>query len=630
MDGPLAGGPPVKSSNSILSLIAIGSLLAVISCGSDDPAGDGNDDTTPPSVSAVAPVDQNHVNITFSEAVTERSAETRENYTLVEAATPFSAAHPLAAAPGDTLYDLFPVLQADKHTVMIYTLFSMAGTNFNLGVDGVSDVHGNAMTASATKSFAGSSDPDVTPPQIIARAPESGATNVPIGTRVTIHFSEPAGFMGAAPTWTSPGGPVAYTMYYVNYTTRALVPDHLLEKNALQTITISDVQDGADNVMPDVQWSFKTAAVTESIPPTLVSSLPANLATNVSTSSTIKLTFSEPMNRDRFGTQIRPFGNGFGFHDWSDDGKSVSVYTGFLVDNQQYLFTVTHAEDLSGNLLGVVSVVFTTGPKLETGGIAGVVAGDPGSAAADPTGAVVLAEGDSLAAIGSVAGNNSYSLTHVGDDTYEVLAILDTDHDGEYNFYYGDALGAYGFNISNPDYADSVIISNGTHANGINFPIYDLSAITGTATYDGAADPYWEIYTGLFTINDFDPDNPSPIAVSNTYDYDNKWYFNSLADGFPDGDYYVGAFLDIDDDGYVPGYDPVGFYGGAESPTAVHVANGSDVHRIVIPVSDPVVVRVGAHRAPWNVTKRNPNVMRLMQRATEVQQRAQTRVSAQK
>jgi hypothetical protein len=97
-------------------------------------------------------------------------------------------------------------------------------------------------------------------------------------------------------------------MYYENYTTRALVPDHLLEKNALQTITISDVQDGADNVMPDVQWSFKTAAVTESIPPTLVSSLPANLATNVSTSSTIKLTFSEPMNRDRFGTQIRPFG----------------------------------------------------------------------------------------------------------------------------------------------------------------------------------------------------------------------------------------------------------------------------------------------------------------------------------
>jgi hypothetical protein len=76
---------------------------------------------------------------------------------------------------------------------------------------------------------------------------------------------------------------------------------------------------------------------------------------------------------------------------------------------------------------------------------------------------------------------------------------------------HGDALGAYGFNISNPDYADSVIISNGTHANGINFPIYDLSAITGTATYDGAADPYWEIYTGLFHDQRLSTrTNPSP------------------------------------------------------------------------------------------------------------------------
>jgi hypothetical protein len=88
---------------------------------------------------------------------------------------------------------------------MIYTLFSMAGTNFNLGVDGVSDVHGNAMTASATSRLRARCDPDVTRPRSSARSPESGATNVPIGTRVTIHFSEPAGFMGAAPTWTITG-----------------------------------------------------------------------------------------------------------------------------------------------------------------------------------------------------------------------------------------------------------------------------------------------------------------------------------------------------------------------------------------------------------------------------------------
>jgi hypothetical protein len=44
----------------------------------------------------------------------------------------------------------------------------------------------------------------------------------------------------------------------------------------------------------------------------------------------------------------------------------------------------------------------------------------------------------------------------------------------------------------------------------------------------------------------------------------------------------VGAFLDLGDDGFYPGVDPLGWYGGANNPTQVHIENGNDIFDVVI------------------------------------------------
>jgi hypothetical protein len=103
----------------------------------------------------------------------------------------------------------------------------------------------------------------------------------------------------------------------------------------------------------------------------------------------------------------------------------------------------------------------------------------------------------------------------------------------------------------------------------------------------GAGGPHF-VGLGLFVTAGFDPSNDPD------YEADAQWpdspdvYF----EGFPDGSYYVGAFMDANDNfGYDLGSDPVGFYGGLPTPTAITIQNGSDRNDVVIPILDPPTVQ---------------------------------------
>ena len=62
-----------------LSLVAAVLLaFALAACGDDDGTGTPND-TTPPSVSSVTPIDDHNIDIRFNERVTEASAENEGN-----------------------------------------------------------------------------------------------------------------------------------------------------------------------------------------------------------------------------------------------------------------------------------------------------------------------------------------------------------------------------------------------------------------------------------------------------------------------------------------------------------------------------------------------------------------------
>jgi hypothetical protein len=271
-------------------------------------------------------------------------------------------------------------------------------------------------------------------------------------------------------------------------------------------------------------------------------------------------------------------------------------------------------EDLSGNgNTNFIIVRFSTGAALATGSFAGTITGDPESNTADdPTGAIVMAtvgdffEDFVIGGSTTVAGNNTFDVRNLADNTYYALCIMDSNNDDELDPSTGDAIGAYGVDFLMGDTEpDSITITGGNRVTGINFQIYDVSAITGTLAYDGVyADETHFVGVGLFHTATFDPQNPVPDYATEAQWPDNsEWFFpTGIEFQFPDGPYYVGAFLDANDNfTYDPG-EPIGLYGGFP-PTAINVQNGSDRNNVVIPIEDQAPPLTASRSVTWSTTK---------------------------
>ncbi|MGH8598764.1 MAG: hypothetical protein ACREXT_19105, partial [Gammaproteobacteria bacterium] len=240
----------------------------------------------------------------------------------------------------------------------------------------------------------------------------------------------------------------------------------------------------------------------------------------------------------------------------------------------------------------------------------GTLTGDPESDfARDPTGARVFAVVGSLedfaelqiAGSAIVGGNDTHDVRNLADGDFYALSIKDTNGDDQLDPIYGDALGAFGVDFTGFDTeADSISITGGNRVTGIDFPLFDPSAISGAVSYDGthAAEGHF-VGIGLFDASTFDPMNPVPdYGFEAFWPGSPEWVFIDLVFGFPDDTYYVGAFLDANDNStYDPGTDPVGIYGGA-TPTAIVIRDGSDRNGIVIALADPPVATASSS-IPW-------------------------------
>jgi hypothetical protein len=476
------------------------------------------------------------------------------------------------------------------------------------------------------QSFTGSIAIDITPPQVLSRSPAPNAVNVPVGAPVVVKFSENVSI--GDETWTS-DGEVVQADNWLRGDKLTMSPHHTLAPGSRHTVTLSGIQDVSGNAIPDIQWSFTATTVADNTPPRLISSAPANSATNVNVHTNISLTFSEPLHPDTRFVTIIPYLDVFTLGHLDESGRTLTVETeSLLKDNQQYTVYLEPAYvlDLSANSLDrVTTITFTTGSTLDSGSIAGKITGDPGTGAADPSGASVVAEGESNLAAAQVAGNDTYQLKHLPDDLYQIVATRESNGDGVLDFYSGDAIGVYGIDLALHDLdPDSVGISGGAQVNGINFPIYDPSALWGTLSYSGD----YFAYVSLYTTDGFDPQDPADallVAQAGAY-HDDPWYLNSLVHDFPDGDYYVVAFLDVDDDGFLdPSIDSYNWYGGPGAPIAVHLANGSDVGDIVIALPDPVPAAATSTTrgtTPRHVTKPNATFQHLGEVVRRTQQHA--------
>jgi ketosteroid isomerase-like protein len=155
---------------------------------------------------------------------------------------------------------------------------------------GATDPGGNAMGANFVWSFTTGA------PTVISTVPANLATPVPVNTLVSATFSEPmnsATINGATFTLTGPGAtPVAGVVTYAG-STATFTPASVLAASTLFTATITTgAKDPAGAALAaNFVWMFTTAP-----PPTVVSTVPANLATLVPVNTTITATFSEAMN----------------------------------------------------------------------------------------------------------------------------------------------------------------------------------------------------------------------------------------------------------------------------------------------------------------------------------------------
>ncbi len=213
---------------------------------------------------------------------------------------------------------------------------------------------GNALSPVFTSTF---TTRDEVGPSIASTTPANGATGVPTNTPITVTFSEPVDPLTITATSftlrvTSTGVAVPGTVSY-NTTTRVatFTPGSPLAQNTGYTATVlGTVRDLAGNQMgANFSFAFSTG---DNIPPTILSTVPADLATGVPTSVVVSATFSEPMDPNTInGTTftLRVF------------GSSTPIAGTVAYNSATNTATFTPASPLAGST--TYTAIVTTGAK---------------------------------------------------------------------------------------------------------------------------------------------------------------------------------------------------------------------------------------------------------------------------
>ena len=583
--------------------------LAVLACSQHDPAGPVPGDHTPPNISEVTAWDKTHVVVVFDERVTRETADNPFNYRLAGPADQPPKLAPLPDTPDGGLDSLCNVctasLHADNRTVTLTTEY-LDPSQWSIHVHGVSDVHGNLITKTNDVKFEGTDGPDVTPPEVVFQSPEPDASGVSPGGFVRVQFSEAviAATVTGAFHVTGPGAqrislrnddPIHYDC--------DLAP---LQPNTQYLVALTGVEDLAGNRMPDVQWTFQTAESADTLAPMVRWTNPPPSARNVELDTPLSISFTEPM--DPYSVRIRGDMNSTAVR-WSNGGRKVTFATTWAAD-WEYTLQIRPGDmrDLAGNAgTQLFTLTFATGSTVSAGGFSGTIAGDLSSPdARDPAGALVFATlaPDHIysSVVALVGSNHAYQLSHLVDGTYYPVCVIDSNHDGLFQLNYGDAVGIFG--MSNPwSQAPQTVEIHQSARIGIDFPIYDPTAVYGVISYGG--ENTGALHVGLFHTADFDPITSVPVVSilavdGGTWDYT----INELNVGpIVEGSYYVAAYMDFNKNGlFDPGVDPSGVYGG-DTPIEVHVTRTVDVSDVNIDLHDPAPP-VHANSVRWPITKR--------------------------
>lgn len=198
-------------------------------------------------------------------------------------------------------------------------------------------------------------------PTLIETAPASGATDVGLGTVLSLTFSRAmdTATVTLAPTPTFEVGTLEWND---ERTVLVATPAAPLKASQGYAVALTGRAQNQVALAAGTQFTFTTAAPGDTQAPTLLSTTPGGGSTNVDVKVALVLAFSEAMNADSISVRLQPAFE-VGAPTLSADGRTATFGAApeAFAPNTAYVVSV-EAADLAGNPLGGLKTFsFTTG-----------------------------------------------------------------------------------------------------------------------------------------------------------------------------------------------------------------------------------------------------------------------------
>ena len=316
---------------------------------------------TPPVVSLTDPLNL-ATGVALNQKVSATFSKTMDA-TTIQTST-FSLKQGTTAVSGFVSYSGTTAIFAPAANLAPSTVYTATITT------GAKDLAGNALANNYIWSFTTGAATVVTPPTVILTDPLNVATGVPLNQKIAATFSRTMDASTfSTPTFILTQGTTSVTGF-VSYsgTTAIFAPASQLAPNTIYTATVTTAaKDLAGNALANnYVWSFTTGAAAVIVPPTVISTDPADAATGVALTKQVTAIFSKTMDATTVTSATFTLKQGTipvtGFVSYSGTTATFAPSSN-LTPNTLYTATVTTgAKDLAGNALASNYVwSFTTG-----------------------------------------------------------------------------------------------------------------------------------------------------------------------------------------------------------------------------------------------------------------------------
>ncbi|MCD6379508.1 Ig-like domain-containing protein, partial [bacterium] len=280
----------LKRANLYIALFFMIAVFVIFAGCSEDETEAPVPDTTPPTVLASEPVN-NDVDVSRSGPFWILFSETMNEESVEDSLSLFTT--------GSISIGFGTYWHGDSLFVSPYSLLG-GGAGYIITVSGSSkDLAGNQLGDDYVVNFTTTSEEDITPPTVISTIPEDDAMDVTPVITIEITFSEPIfipSFDWYTQTFFTLNPPLSDGSISIDGPTLFL-EDLVFPQNTEVEVTLTtDITDLAGNPMA-ANYNLSFTTLSDNIRPTLVSATPSNGTTGISPNiSQMVFNFSEPMN----------------------------------------------------------------------------------------------------------------------------------------------------------------------------------------------------------------------------------------------------------------------------------------------------------------------------------------------